>query len=157
MHLINFFHEIIPIHVCHIIINAAIEDHLGRYSFTVAHEIAHHVLHRDIFLKAQSDQSIMCRGGARRPIEEVQADRFAEALLMPRDVVCGGFKRVRWRRSFSRRGRLALASKVIQSTGLINVSVAAMEMRLLHLGLVSNFNLSNNPVVSFLYRKLKRR
>ena len=140
-----------------IIINAAIEDHIGRYSFTIAHEIAHHVLHRNIFLKAQSDQSIMCRGGVKRPIEEVQADRFAEALLMPRDVVCGGFKSVRWRRSYSRRGRLALASKVIQSTGLINVSVAAMEMRLLHLGLVSNFNLSNNPVVSFLYRKLKRR
>ena len=35
-----------------IIINAAIESHIGRYSFTIAHEIAHHVLHRDIFLKA---------------------------------------------------------------------------------------------------------
>ena len=70
-----------------IIINAAIEDHIGRYSFTIAHEIAHHVLHRDIFLNAQPDQSIMCRGGVKRPIEEVQADRFAEALLMPRDIV----------------------------------------------------------------------
>ena len=35
-----------------IIINAAIESHIGRYSFTIAHEIAHHVLHRDVFLKA---------------------------------------------------------------------------------------------------------
>ena len=35
-----------------IIINAAIESHIGRYSFTIAHEIAHHVLHRDLFLKS---------------------------------------------------------------------------------------------------------
>ena len=66
-----------------IIINSAIEGHLGRYSFTIAHEIAHHVLHRDLFLTARSGASIMCRGGKNRPIEEVQADRFAEALLMP--------------------------------------------------------------------------
>ena len=40
-----------------IIINSSIESHLGRYSFTIAHEIAHHVLHRDLFLKARSGAS----------------------------------------------------------------------------------------------------
>jgi Zn-dependent peptidase ImmA (M78 family) len=70
-----------------IIINSSIESHLGRYSFTIAHEIAHHVLHRDLFLKARSGASIMCRGGKKRPIEEVQADRFAEALLMPANLI----------------------------------------------------------------------
>ena len=29
-----------------IFVNASVQDHDGRYSFTVAHEVGHHVLHR---------------------------------------------------------------------------------------------------------------
>ena len=35
-------------------VNQAIEDHDGRYNFTIAHEIGHHVLHRDIYLEKQN-------------------------------------------------------------------------------------------------------
>lgn len=134
-----------------IIINAAIESHIGRYSFTIAHEIAHHVLHRDIFLKARSGESIMCRGGEQRPIEEFQADRFAEALLMPADLIRQHYRKVKTRNIFKRTNQLTLAAKVIQSTGLDNVSVSAMVVRLNHLGL-----LAKKPFYNLLYRLFKR-
>lgn len=134
-----------------IIINAAIESHIGRYSFTIAHEIAHHVLHRDIFLKARSGESIMCRGGEQRPIEEFQADRFAEALLMPADLIRQHYKKVKTRNIFKRTNQLTLAAKVIQSTGLDNVSVSAMVVRLNHLGLSAK-----KPFYKLLYRLFKR-
>jgi Zn-dependent peptidase ImmA (M78 family) len=123
-----------------IIINSSIESHLGRYSFTIAHEIAHHVLHRDLFLKARSGASIMCRGGKKRPIEEVQADRFAEALLMPLSTIVNSCEKANGLIRYSRRRRLSLAAKAIKLTGLNNVSVSAMEMRLMHLGLLPSYN-----------------
>ena len=118
-----------------IIINSAIESHLGRYSFTIAHEIAHHVLHRELFLKARSGASIMCRGGKKRPIEEVQADRFAEALLMPRNLVEKSVIQIKTKRLFSKSSPKAFAAEVINLSGLLNVSNSAMETRLMHLGL----------------------
>ena len=118
-----------------IIINATIESHIGRYSFTIAHEIGHHVLHRVLFLKARSGESIMCRGTTERPIEESQADRFAEALLMPADLIKEHHRKVRIRNIFGLKNKFALAAKVIESSQLNNVSVSAMAVRLNHLGL----------------------
>ena len=123
-----------------IIINSAIESHLGRYSFTIAHEIAHHVLHRELFLKARSGASIMCRGGKKRPIEEVQADRFAEAFLMPLSTIINNCERANGLVRYSRRRRLASAAKAIKLTGINNVSLSAMEMRLMHLGFLPSYN-----------------
>ena len=118
-----------------IIINSSIESHLGRYSFTIAHEIAHHVLHRDLFLKARSGASIMCRGGRNRPIEEVQADRFAEALLMPANLIEEHHRKVKNKNIFKLTNHMSMASKIIESSQLNNVSISAMVVRLYHLGL----------------------
>ena len=118
-----------------IIINSSIESHLGRYSFTIAHEIAHHVLHRDLFLKARSGASIMCRGGKKRPIEEVQADRFAEALLMPANLIEEHHRKVKNENIFKPTNQMSMASKIIESSQLNNVSISAMVVRLSHLGL----------------------
>jgi hypothetical protein len=104
-----------------IIINSAIESHLGRYSFTIAHEIAHHVLHRDLFLKARSGDSIMCRGGKVRPIEEVQEHH----------------RKIKNKNIFKLTNQMSMASKIIESSQLNNVSVSAMVVRLNHLGLTS--------------------
>ena len=120
-----------------IIINSSIESHLGRYSFTIAHEIAHHVLHRDLFLKARSGDSIMCRGGKVRPIEEVQADRFAEALLMPANLIEEHHRKVKNKNIFKLTNQMSMASKIIESSQLNNVSVSAMVVRLNHLGLTT--------------------
>jgi Zn-dependent peptidase ImmA (M78 family) len=137
-----------------IIINSAIESHLGRYSFTIAHEIAHHVLHRDLFLKARSGASIMCRGGKKRPIEEVQADRFAEALLMPANLIEEHHRKVKNKNIFKLTNQMSMASKIIESSQLNNVSISAMVVRLNHLGLTSRSPLFQ--WVSSLMRKLVR-
>ena len=45
-----------------IFVNTSIEDNEGRYTFTIAHEIGHHVLHKDVYDELISDRSqIMCR------------------------------------------------------------------------------------------------
>ena len=70
-------------------VNQAIEDHDGRYNFTIAHEIGHHVLHRDIYLEKQNSITLidMCREQGSKPKSEAQADRFAGAILMPKALV----------------------------------------------------------------------
>jgi Zn-dependent peptidase ImmA (M78 family) len=63
---------------------------LGRYRFTLAHEIGHWVLHRRRLLESKSAplfdksrcEAIVCRDGSNEPIE-VQANKFAALLLMP--------------------------------------------------------------------------
>lgn len=68
---------------------------LGRYRFTLAHEAGHWRLHRAHFLKdlsqgqifgSDGQPSYVCRAGQTAP-EEVQANRFAAAMLMPRELV----------------------------------------------------------------------
>lgn len=68
---------------------------IGRYVFTVAHEIGHWVLHApDMLANAeapvlfgeQTQPDILCRS-SKRDEKERQADRFAGYLLMPRDLI----------------------------------------------------------------------
>jgi Zn-dependent peptidase ImmA (M78 family) len=115
-----------------ILINPNIEDHEGRYNFTIAHELGHHCLHREIYLKHQDKLGILCRS-SKRPIEEVQADRFAEALLMPPGPVRAATKASKWRYATTTKSRNALAADVIKTLELNGVSVSAMAVRLDHL------------------------
>jgi hypothetical protein len=78
------------------------------YSFTVAHELGHWILHRAL-IEARCEQSLGTTGGRsglitcygtvetdgrpRLPPEERQANRFATHLLMPADQVRFGFRR----------------------------------------------------------------
>lgn len=68
---------------------------LGRYRFTLAHEAGHWRLHRHQFRRddtqpemfdGEGKPSFVCRS-TQRPPEEIQADKFAAALLMPRPLV----------------------------------------------------------------------
>lgn len=69
-------------------------DKEGRYNFTLAHEIGHWVLHRhDVIAVADIPDMFgtvpppaICRDGSKDPCEW-QADRFAAALLMPKDFI----------------------------------------------------------------------
>ena len=74
-------------------INAGVE---GRYRFTLAHEVGHWELHRDLLSDERQlglpgdlvqTPSLVCRKSeAREPIEW-EADRFAADLLMPDSIV----------------------------------------------------------------------
>ena len=65
-----------------IVVNSAI--HPNRMTFTIAHELAHHILHRDY---ANSDKyrvfTRMNDYDTTKPDEEREADAFAASLLVP--------------------------------------------------------------------------
>ena len=54
-------------------VNASVESHEGRYNFTIAHEIGHHVLHRDHYLaERDAEQSGITKIRInKRPIQRV--------------------------------------------------------------------------------------
>ena len=115
-----------------ILINPSIEDHEGRYNFTIAHEIGHHCLHRELYIQHHDALGILCRSNA-RPIEEIQADRFAEALLMPSEQIRAAAKHSKWRYAVSPKARRALAADIRNKLALSSVSLSAIESRLDHL------------------------
>ncbi|MEK9652809.1 MAG: ImmA/IrrE family metallo-endopeptidase [Betaproteobacteria bacterium] len=120
-----------------IFVNASIEDHEGRYTFTIAHEIGHHVLHKDMYDELISDRSqIMCREEKKKPLIERQADRFAAALMMPRQTITAEVNRLIRVEPKSLGGALKLASQLQSTSGFRNVSVAALVNRLKDLNLI---------------------
>lgn len=76
---------------------------LGRYNFTLAHEIAHWRLHRShlrddpaaaSLFEPNGEPAFVCRS-TDKPREERQADQFAACLLMPRRELRDAW--LRWR------------------------------------------------------------
>ena len=152
-------------------VNGAIENQEGRYNFTVAHELGHHSLHKK-WLYAQRDQqslfehaetpSILCREEGLKPRGELQANRFAAALLMPEHLVKEVFKKkYKKRLDVSKNGLKSfipmspeykanrIAEKIIDTGGFTNVSRIAMVNRLLHLKLISGVNFQKNVIEEF--------
>lgn len=70
---------------------------LGRYHFTLAHEVGHWLLHRTHYIHNPNQSmlfddgsrmpDVVCRSSQRRIPVEWQADTFAANLLMPRKMV----------------------------------------------------------------------
>jgi Zn-dependent peptidase ImmA (M78 family) len=103
---------------CRITVNA---NHSPvRQRFTIAHEIAHYVLHRDRIGDGVVDNGLY-RSRLGEPIER-QANRYAAVILMPRDLV-----RERWQAGS--RTAEALARD-------FGVSAAVAEIRMRELGCV---------------------
>ena len=121
-----------------ICVNTSVADHEGRYHFTVAHELGHHVLHREHYLQRQStdDGDFPCRVTGKKPQIEIEADRFAAALLIPADnvskAVAGKGRKIR-----TIGQARALANDLITKSGFSNVSNSAMVNRLKDLGLLA--------------------
>ena len=131
-----------------IMVNAATESHEGRYSFTLAHEVGHHVLHKAIFEAANND-TMVCREDANKPIEERQADHFAGALLMPEDRMRQLYSDLKIpKRQYSGKAMKAVARRVMTAGGFSNVSNQAMIVRLRQLGL------TKETKVQLIYRRL---
>tara|TARA_Y100001970_G_C14106423_1_gene788377 strand:+ start:77 stop:775 length:699 start_codon:yes stop_codon:yes gene_type:complete len=125
-----------------IYVNASVEDHDGRYAFTIAHEIGHHVLHRDAYLKEnlEGKKEILCRDARNKPRIELEADRFAAALLMPAQSVRDILSQVNSSQKVKTIGQArGLASKIIKEGELNNVSNTAMVNRLIDLRVISDY------------------
>ena len=121
-----------------IMVNTAAEEHEGRYSFTLAHEVGHHVLHKAIFESANND-TMVCREDANKPTEERQADYFAGALLMPEEQIRQLYKELELpQRRYTGRAMKAVARKMMTAGGYSNVSNQAMTVRLRQLGLTKD-------------------
>ena len=120
-----------------IFVNASIEDHEGRYTFTIAHEIGHHVLHKELYDELISDRSqILCREEKKKPLIEQQADRFAASLMMPRRMLVDEVERYGKPMPRTLGDTLRLANHLNQKCGFQNVSISALVNRLKDLGLV---------------------
>ncbi len=96
------------------------DDPLVRKRFTVAHEIAHYLLHRHLFKRELIDDALY-RSTLSTPIE-AQANAFAADLLMPRHLL----------RQFEDKSVEELAS-------LFQVSEEAMSIRLESSAIASAF------------------
>jgi len=96
--------------------------HINRQRFTIAHEIAHFVLHKGMKTHVDEDFRINLRDG-RTNQEEIEANVFAAELLMPVEFIT----------------RDAERSKIIdvrRFASRYQVSQRAMEIRLANLGLI---------------------
>jgi hypothetical protein len=60
-------------------------DNKGRYRFTLAHELAHWILHKELILSDNTEAAFI--DGVHNTRMEKQADYFASALLMPMGAV----------------------------------------------------------------------
>ena len=130
---------------------------LGRYRFTLAHELGHWALHqRQASAQRQpgltddtAGQSILCRAGENTFRIELQADHFAAALLMPREMVVLELKGLcgvgpfgalpHWGYSTATVAPATTTGKDWTATmaDLFQVSRQAMRIRLEELGLLS--------------------
>ena len=155
-------------------INGSIEDHDGRFSFTLAHELGHHCLHREVFNQMSSANEIMCRDAGEKPIAERQADLFAAYLLMPKNKVMKAFTMVFgdddtvFEMDFKKRYMLgSIAKRVIDSGSFSNVSLTAMTNRLIGMGLITGISYQKSVMpeginkgiptyLTRLYRRLKK-
>ena len=143
-------------------VNGSIEDHDGRYSFTVAHELGHHCLHKDEFKKQTSGDEIMCRETGEKPIAELQADRFAAYLLMPSKMVLSAFNKAfggdseSFDMGYKNKYKLgAIAGSVIDVGGFSNVSITAMTNRLIGMNLITGVNYQSRVIPEIEIRSLK--
>jgi hypothetical protein len=91
-------YELLPVKRGTIVISAALLDNRsdGRLRFTIAHELAHWLIHRDLY----SGGGIAAASATKTSLEENpdverQADILATALLMPRNQVKHAFYALR--------------------------------------------------------------
>ena len=133
---------------------------LGRYRFTVAHEVGHWELHRERYLSVEGqaamfagdDHPVICRSDDKSSLEW-QADCFAGYLLMPKAMVFAQWEarhggrepyvanaeiadqKARWGLGDDERPTVEVAR---QMAHIFEVSAQAMQIRLVELGLIQD-------------------
>jgi len=146
-------------------VNGSIENHDGRYSFTIAHELGHHCLHKELFqkLSMESDEHTkICRETGDKPLVEQQADTFAAYLLMPSKFVKKAYIKAFGDTNevfdigYKKRHMLgSIASRVIESGDFNNVSLTAMTNRLIGMGLITGMSYQKKVMPDITPKTLK--
>ena len=104
------------------------EKREGQFHFTLAHETGHWHLHRNHVLMEDGTQQLfegcaqprfICRKSSSRNREEIQADKFAAALLMPRDLIYAA-----WAEAYPNRTRILL-SEVLADPSVFNMNLSS--------------------------------
>lgn len=78
-------------------------EKMGTMNFSKAHELGHwilHVVHMQNYeqLSFNEGETYYCRSAFKRAPEEIQADMFAAAILMPKKVISGVIKDIKTQR-----------------------------------------------------------
>ena len=141
---------------------STVADHEGRYSFTIAHEIGHHILHREIYFarKENEEHPAMCREKGEKPKVEQQADRFAAALLMPVDLLeqaidTAGLKKELKNLTSVYDARQS-ADQIKKAGSFLNVSNTAILNRLIDLKHISNVPYQSTTENPHFYRSARQ-
>lgn len=100
------------------------------YRFTIAHEIGHLELHSTSIIKQlhlidEQENKLICRNDDNSRME-IQANRYAGALLMPRQLIYKEIESIDIRNS----------SMLYSVSKKCNVSLLALKIRLEHLGII---------------------
>ncbi len=109
-----------------IVVNANHNEH--RQRFTIAHEISHYILHRDILEKRSivdrnANHGVMFRSNATTDIQEREANNLAAKILMPTNAI---------------RHAITQGSRTVSAlANQFDVSPEAMRIRLENLGWLS--------------------
>lgn len=106
-----------------------------RQRFTIAHELGHLSLHkgREMFVNRLVRVNLRnTTSSLGSDIEEIQANQFAAQLLMPREAVIAESEK-RYRRLSSKREE----DMTRELADLFDVSLSAMEFRLVNLGVIN--------------------
>jgi Zn-dependent peptidase ImmA (M78 family) len=102
-------------------------QHPNRQRFTIAHEIAHFVMHKGWQLHVDEDFCINRDGSNNR--EEIEANRFAAELLMPVELIEVDVSRF----------HIIDEAVVSVLAGRYKVSTQAMQIRLTNLGYIAPY------------------
>ena len=101
----------------------------GRYRFTLAHELGHWLLHKQLFSGTRTAAATFITDKQSDDSEEWQANYIAKAILMPVGQVKRGFHQLRAEKGTDK-------SKIKILADIFEVSQEAMGYRLSELGLV---------------------
>lgn len=108
-------------------------ESMVRQRFTIAHELGHLLLHRktqDIFVDKQFQVHFRNENsGTGQDIQELEANAFAAAILMPKDLLLTEIKK----HNFD----LGDESAMKELAKVFNVSLQAMTFRMVNLGFFS--------------------
>ena len=120
------------------------EEKVGTMNFSKAHELGHWILHvtkqKDYKQISFSEKErYYCRSFSKKPPEEIQADMFAAAVLMPKNIICGAIEELK------SSGEVTF-SQLYDLAGKFEISISALTNRLRKLGLL---HIANDKKIYF--------